>query len=479
MTDPDNFQISSDALMKWFLQNASAKFNPKVALADMRHQGAGRGLVALADIDEDEELFAIPRSSVLSAETSELKDRIPKEMESMNPWLRLAYQKALILVMIYEYLQGPRSKWKPYFDVLPEIFDTLMFWSDAELAELQGSAVLQKIGKLEAEKTFRDEIIPMMQAHPDLFAPTPAESLANAQEQVSEAECLALAHRMGSLILAYSFDIEKDEDRSSKSGEQDGYVTDDDDDDEEENLLAKGMVPMADMLNADADRNNETLIMQATNHIPKGAEIFNDYGPLPRSDLLRRYGYLTDNYAKYDVVEIPTGMIVEETTKYLDLDADEQQRRGHDVLEESGYDLCLPTESTSVFLDELLIAVQSLLLPKEQLSGRHLRKGIPKPVKTEEVVAVLREVVRRRQRSYATTLEQDEVLIQNGLTGRKLLAVLVRVGEKRILKKAIEELDSTLIMSEADAENSHRGIQTAKRRQESPLGDGDKRSRYT
>lgn len=58
---------------------------------------------------------------------------------------------------------------------------------------------------------------------------------------------------MGSLILAYSFDIEKDEDNSSKSGE-DGFVTDDDD--EDENLLTKGMVPMADMLNADADRNN-------------------------------------------------------------------------------------------------------------------------------------------------------------------------------------------------------------------------------
>lgn len=65
--------------------------------------------------------------------------------------------------MIYEHLQGPRSKWKPYFDVLPETFDTLMFWSNAELSELQGSAVLQKIGKIEADKTFRKEILPRIQ----------------------------------------------------------------------------------------------------------------------------------------------------------------------------------------------------------------------------------------------------------------------------------------------------------------------------
>lgn len=67
--------------------------------------------------------------------------------------------------------------------------------------------------------------------------------------------------------------------------------------------------------------------MLATRPISKGAEIFNDYGPLPRSDLLRRYGYLTDNYAKYDVVELPTSMIVEEASRYPSWDADEQHRR--------------------------------------------------------------------------------------------------------------------------------------------------------
>lgn len=45
--------------------------------------------------------------------------------------------------------------------------------------------------------------------------------------------------------------------------------------------------------------------MRAIKQIPAGDEIFNDYGEIPRSDLLRRYGYVTDNYAKYDVVEIP------------------------------------------------------------------------------------------------------------------------------------------------------------------------------
>jgi N-lysine methyltransferase SETD6 len=51
--------------------------------------------------------------------------------------------------------------------------------------------------------------------------------------------------------------------------------------------------------------------MKALKPIVAGEEIFNDYGPLPRSDLLRRYGYITTNYAQYDVVEVPFEIVCE------------------------------------------------------------------------------------------------------------------------------------------------------------------------
>ena len=44
--------------------------------------------------------------------------------------------------------------------------------------------------------------------------------------------------------------------------------------------------------------------MKSIKPIAAGEQIFNDYGEIPRADLLRRYGYVTDNYAPYDVVEI-------------------------------------------------------------------------------------------------------------------------------------------------------------------------------
>lgn len=49
--------------------------------------------------------------------------------------------------------------------------------------------------------------------------------------------------------------------------------------------------------------------MKAVKPIQAGDEIFNDYGELPRADLLRRYGYVTDNYAPYDVVEVSLDQI--------------------------------------------------------------------------------------------------------------------------------------------------------------------------
>lgn len=44
--------------------------------------------------------------------------------------------------------------------------------------------------------------------------------------------------------------------------------------------------------------------MYSIKPIQEGEEIFNDYGDIPRADLLRRYGYVTDNYAPFDVIEL-------------------------------------------------------------------------------------------------------------------------------------------------------------------------------
>lgn len=155
-----------------------------------------------------------------------------------------------MLVMIYEFLKGTSSKWAPYFQILPTSFDTLMFWSPAELNELQASAIVDKIGKQGADESILESIAPIVRANPTLFPPV--GQISSYEGDHGAAALLELAHMMGSLIMAYAFDIEKAEDDDEENEDPDeSYMTDD-----EEEQLPKGMVPLADLLNADADRNN-------------------------------------------------------------------------------------------------------------------------------------------------------------------------------------------------------------------------------
>lgn len=193
--------------------------------------------VAASDISEDEVLFNIPRSTVLSTANSELPEKCPSAFTKLDPW------NSLILVMMYENALDSTSTWHPYFEILPRSFDTLMYWSDDELVQLQGSAVRKKIGKNGANKSFLEDLMPSLKQAIECFPPETHSHL------LSESSFLEVAHRMGTLIMAYAFDIESEVE--PKEVDEEGYASDDDDD-----ALPKGMVPLADMLNADADRNN-------------------------------------------------------------------------------------------------------------------------------------------------------------------------------------------------------------------------------
>ena len=59
--------------------------------------------------------------------------------------------------------------------------------------------------------------------------------------------------------------------------------------------------------------------MIALKDITAGQQIFNDFGQLPRSDLLRRYGYVTDNYREWDVVEVDVETLVQAAGKLNEL----------------------------------------------------------------------------------------------------------------------------------------------------------------
>jgi SET domain-containing protein 6 len=349
--------------------------------------------------------------------------------------------KALTATMISEG-QHSSSKWAPYLAILPQKLDSLVFWSDDELAELQASSVLRKIGRSSAEEMFTKHITSL--------------GLRDFN--------MELCHQVASVIMAYAFDIPDEEAAKQENGAVEGDADDLVSDDEEDEKTILSMIPLADMLNADAERNNariyyenEDLEMRTIKPIATGEEIFNDYGQLPRSDLLRRYGYVTDNYAPYDVTEISTASIVSLLTEqplevfpsqFLDpLTTAEAEKRmtladREGILEDS-YDVNYATTEETAIPDELLAFLYILLLDNENLEAiATSQSALPSRSKlaTELVGKVLAVALRQREAEYSTTLEVDEKLLRMGnLKPRVAMATQVRLGEKRVLRQAVEE----------------------------------------
>ncbi|KAK4245517.1 hypothetical protein C7999DRAFT_34078 [Corynascus novoguineensis] len=497
-----NFADSTHKFLTWFQSLPGASIRTDlIAMEDLRSRNAGRGIVAKADIPADTVLFTVPRDAIICSATAALKNEIPgifdlegegdgdsdlgdedgTSSSSQDSW------SLLILILIYEHFRGDASKWKPYLEVLPSAFDTPMFWSPAELSELQASALVARVGKGEADAMIESKILPVIRAHEHVFFP-------RGRGEVDDTQLLEMAHRMGSAIMAYAFDLEKDDD-------DDAAATADDAEDEwvedREGRTMLGMVPMADMLNADAEFNahinhgEDSLTATTLRPIRAGEEILNYYGPLPNSELLRRYGYVTPKHSRYDVVELPWELVEaglkerlvgggrvgpanwDKVCKLIRSDDD-----GDDDFEESFVLERLSDDPDSagqlvgdaVFTglpDELGDQVKAVLKALKKVAGIDLvsDKNTRKEVYLQAVLGALQA----RERQYATSLEDDESLMSEGrLTGRQKMGLWVRRGEKQLLREAQawvrRELDQLLDRAADNSRSREDDGPAAKRR---------------
>lgn len=426
--------------------------------------------VATKDIAPDTVLFNIPRGGIINVQTSDLPakltdifDQDGQPLTDEDGALKLDSWSSLILVMIYEFLRGFESNWQPYFGVLPETFNTPMFWSDEELDVLQASHVRGKVGKDEAEEMFRAKILPIVRSHAEVFANSQA---------CSDDELITLAHRMGSTIMAYAFDLENDE-GNEEENEDEEWVEDRD------GKTMMGMVPMADMLNADAEFNahinhgDDSLTATALREIKAGEEILNYYGPLPNSELLRRYGYVTEKHSRYDVVEIPWGLVEEGLAEQLGVSVEliESVRREMDedeledtfVLErESGEPNPDGTFATPAQVTEMPGDLREQLKDFLKATKKIQPDWFPDKRKRDEVQqAVLAKTLQKLQVRYQTTAVEDGLLLQQPhVSERTRMAVKVRLGEKQLLQEARAMVES-LANANTDQESSNKRARTA------------------
>ncbi|KAF4970855.1 hypothetical protein FSARC_2221 [Fusarium sarcochroum] len=453
--DSSNFNGTSERFLVWFKLLSGATFSNAIEIADLRDRNAGRGIIALEDIPAETTLFTIPRKGIINTETSELPKKLPdvfdldksdeNEAPGLDSW------GSLILVMMYEYLLGEMSLWKPYFDVLPSSFDTPMFWNDNELDQLQASHMRHKIGKANAEDMFNKTLLPIIRKNVEIFG----------AENKNDVELIEIAHRMGSTIMAYAFDLENDEEEEE---EADGWVEDRD------GKSMMGMVPMADILNADAEFNahvnheEDSLTVTSLRPIKAGEEILNYYGPHPNSELLRRYGYVTEKHSRYDVIEIPWDVVESALTTNFGISSKvlEQLRNTLEEEEEFEDTFVLERETGEVNSDGTFAGPARFETMPEDLQEqlKTFLKGvkkahpdaIPDKRKRDEIhQAVLAKTLEALASRYPTNVSEDELLLKDpGVHPRVRMAVTVRVGEKKLLQEAIDASSGDVEMTMDD-----------------------------
>ncbi|XP_031476566.1 fructose-bisphosphate aldolase-lysine N-methyltransferase, chloroplastic [Nymphaea colorata] len=95
----------------------------------------GLGLVAQKDIGRNEVVVEVPKRTWINLDTV-AASVIGPVCSGSKPWIRIA------LFLLREMAVGEKSDWSPYIRILPKHMDSTIYWSEEELAELEGTQLL-------------------------------------------------------------------------------------------------------------------------------------------------------------------------------------------------------------------------------------------------------------------------------------------------------------------------------------------------
>lgn len=252
------------------------------------------GMVAIKDLEADEVLTRIAKSSVLEPNTTKIKELIEKNSDNLKSdsnWSRL------ILSVMYE-ANNPESKWKSYLHLFPnyDLLDMPMFWDKDNFDKLESTCIHKnvKIDIVNMKNEFETIILPIIKENKQYFSD----------------RCLEFDYykRIVAFVMSYSFN-NPDEDPEELEPD--------------EAFIGPMMVPVADILNHIAKNNAQLqfeeneLIISSTKPIKCGEEVFNTYGEHSNTDLLHMYGFVEEFPENvYDSVEITTKCFEECYKKY-------------------------------------------------------------------------------------------------------------------------------------------------------------------
>lgn len=406
---PDAPQPPQLALLEWLQRGG--QWSPKVCVrllpgsAGPEHPDGERGLFAQADIAAGEILLRIPDRYILSVARAQ---RAPLGRRMTAAGLGALGGQVYLAAYLLLQRRRPRSFFRPYLDTLPAAFPHLpLFLAPDQLALLQGSATLPLIAKRQAQ--WRRE-------HELLCRRVPALREVTLDEYLW-ARCV---------VSSRTFALSGSDSR------------------------VQGLVPLADLLNHQAAAQAEWehrgpgqgFVVQCFTPVPAGAEIRISYGSKCNSRLFLNYGFaLPDN--PHNEVRLPL--------RWPDalslVPAAAERALKQDVLDRAGLsDLMFRVAGRGGHrrTRQMLSVLRFLHAPADVAAALCAAPGfdvlrVPRLSVANEaaVLAAVSAACAAALLRYPTTCAEDEALLLGALVRDARACVLLRQGEKRVLRSLL------------------------------------------
>eukprot|EP00698_Gefionella_okellyi_P007231 TRINITY_DN1758_c0_g1_i3.p1 TRINITY_DN1758_c0_g1~~TRINITY_DN1758_c0_g1_i3.p1 ORF type:complete len:347 (+),score=69.29 TRINITY_DN1758_c0_g1_i3:304-1344(+) len=344
------------------------------------------------------------------------------ELQRLLTELRVSPSNAMALTILAEKFAS-RSAWRPYLDVLPATFHTPLFWSDAEMRELQNTSLAIFARQRQESVIYSAEVLQQqLRQHPlgkQLF-PTGTFTLETFQWALS-------------CVWSRSF-------RVRLQGRDGG-----------------AMVPLADMFNMGhpvkiREDGVDGITLTATHHIAAGEHIFVRYSTRPTmAQLVLDYGIMPEERSEFVHVAVVPALALRLSGAVVDV-LDQL-----DLLPIHPF-FYVPADEDA---KELLIALRAEVIGDTNVLQLHSKNPksltYPLPDASQEAQVWLRlvDVLSTVLRNYPTTADEDEVLLQAAV-GTRRTAIAMRLAEKRVLQSRLRvaraQVTRLTRMSETNAE---------------------------
>lgn len=385
-------------------------------------ESCGRGLLSRESLSEGELMMTIPLDLCLTRAVAQGTFGQEVIADNMDEYI------AISLLLMTEKLKGKDSRWKPYFDVLPdagEVYPSYI-WANEELELLRGSPVYAASKSLRSklEREYEEVKTRILERYPSKFLPI--EKYTKEIFLWTFVMLFSRAARLSSKI----------------SGEE----------------LA--LVPYADLMNhnpysrtyIDAQRSGMPLISRteevavySDRAYKQFEQVFISYGDKSNADLLLLYGFALERNP-FNSVEISVGLSKEDPMY--------EQKKGY--LNRSGRGLAsvrFPLQGNR-YPSELVDFLRLLLVEPEDLGMQPLAQtDFNEPISPSlerRVLQTMESICESYLEQYATTLEQDEALINDKgmfatLSRQARMAIKLRASEKKILGATIAAAKEELL----------------------------------